>query len=101
VGVVKPAKPGASRRFVLMVLAGLVIVALVSGFVWFTAHQASPTGGNPAAHTGGSPAAASGITEFPLPAGGGPGGIAKGPDGNLWFTERDGDKIGRISPSSK
>ena len=27
-----------------------------------------------------------------------PGGIAAGPDGNLWFTERAGNKIGRISP---
>ncbi len=25
--------------------------------------------------------------------------IAAGPDGNLWFTEADGNKIGRISPS--
>lgn len=25
--------------------------------------------------------------------------IITGPDGNLWFTERQGNKIGRISPS--
>lgn len=26
-------------------------------------------------------------------------GIAMGPDGNMWFTERDADKIGRITPA--
>ncbi len=36
--VVKPAKPSTSRRFVLLGLAGLVIVALTSGIAWFTAH---------------------------------------------------------------
>ena len=42
---VKPAKQGTSRRFVLLALAGLVVVALASGIVWFTVHQASPTAG--------------------------------------------------------
>ena len=41
------------------------------------------------------------VTEFwegiTLPAG--PAEIAAGPDGNLWFTETDGDAIGRITPS--
>jgi streptogramin lyase len=78
---VKPAQPGASRRFVLLGLAGLVIVALASGIAWFTVHQAGS------------------ITEFPIPtANSSPNGIAAGPDGNLWFTEESG-KIGRISPS--
>ncbi len=27
-----------------------------------------------------------------------PTGIAAGPDGNLWFTESDGNRIGRITP---
>jgi streptogramin lyase len=81
----KPAKPGASRRFVLLGLAGLVIVALASGIVWFTAHQASPAGS---------------ITKFPLPtANSGPYGITGGPDGNLWFTENGSSKIGRITTS--
>ncbi len=31
--------------------------------------------------------------------GAGPGGIATGPDGNLWFTERNLDRIGRITPA--
>src|SRR5262245_23639811 len=38
------------------------------------------------------------IVEFPLPtATGGPRVIAAGPDGNLWFTEVTGHKIGRIT----
>jgi hypothetical protein len=38
------------------------------------------------------------ITEFPLPpAEIGPLGITAGPDGNLWFTAFDGNKIGRLS----
>jgi len=37
------------------------------------------------------------ITEFPVPTpGGGPIGITAGPDGALWFTEFDGQKIGRL-----
>jgi len=39
------------------------------------------------------------ITEFPVPTSSSqPAGITAGPDGNLWFTERLGDKIGRITP---
>ncbi len=83
---VKPAKPGAWRRFVLLGLAGLVIVALAGGLVWFTAH---PVG--PAAY----------ITAFPLPTSGDPQGITAGPDGNLWFTELAVNQIGRINPSGK
>lgn len=30
-----------------------------------------------------------------------PGNITSGPDGNLWFTEHDGGKVGRISPKGK
>jgi hypothetical protein len=80
---VKPAKPGVSRRFVLLGLAGLVIVALTSGIAWLTVHQTPP------------------ITEFPLPTpSNSPYGITAGPDGNLWFTENFlSNKIGRISPS--
>ncbi len=36
------------------------------------------------------------ITEFPVPSGT-PEFITAGPDGNLWFTEFNGDKIGRIT----
>jgi streptogramin lyase len=41
------------------------------------------------------------ITEFPVPT---PSAttwsIADGPDGNLWFTERDGNKVGMINPTT-
>lgn len=38
------------------------------------------------------------ITEFPLPPGSNPSGIAAGPDGNLWFTEFSvNPKVGRIT----
>jgi virginiamycin B lyase len=40
------------------------------------------------------------ITEFPIPtAGSYPSLIVAGPDGNLWFTELHGNKIGRITTS--
>src|SRR5438309_725940 len=40
------------------------------------------------------------ITEFALPTQGGiPYQITAGPDGNLWFTEIVGNRIGRISPT--
>jgi streptogramin lyase len=40
------------------------------------------------------------ITEFPVPTPNSqPAGITRGSDGNLWFTEAVGDKIGRITPS--
>jgi serine/threonine protein kinase len=81
---VKPAKPSTSRRFVLLVLAGLVIVALASGIAWFTIHHASSAGS---------------ITEFPLAANSGPWEITAGPGGSLWFTECGSNKIGRISTS--
>src|SRR5207249_1397118 len=46
-----------------------------------------------------SPAQAAGrIKEYPIPsANSSPKGIAPGPDGNLWFTEWGGNKIGRIT----
>jgi virginiamycin B lyase len=41
---------------------------------------------------------ASEVHNFPLPTGvGSPEGITAGPDGNFWFTELAGDKIGRIA----
>ena len=42
------------------------------------------------------------IIETTVPtAGSGPNGITAGPDGNLWFTEQDGDKIGSINPVTR
>ena len=88
---VKPAKPGILRRFVLLVLAGLVIVVLVSGIAWLTVHHAFPAGSISSSGT---------VTEFPIPtANSAPYAITAGPDGNLWFTETGSGKIGRISPS--
>lgn len=40
------------------------------------------------------------ITEFPVPiAGSNPFAITAGPDGNLWYTELGGNRIGRLTPS--
>ena len=40
------------------------------------------------------------VTDFPLPtANSAPAGITAGPDGNLWFTEFGGNKVGVISPA--
>jgi streptogramin lyase len=41
------------------------------------------------------------ITEFPVPtASSNPWGITAAPDGNLWFTEANGSKIGEINPTT-
>jgi streptogramin lyase len=46
------------------------------------------------------PSTVSGISEFLVPtAGSAPFAIAKGPDGNLWFTEFNGNQIGRVTPA--
>jgi streptogramin lyase len=37
------------------------------------------------------------FTEYPLPLNSAPFGITAGPDGNLWFTEYSGNKIGKIT----
>jgi streptogramin lyase len=37
------------------------------------------------------------ITEYALPAGSGPDGVASGPDGNVWFADLEGSKIGKIT----
>src|SRR5215208_2077097 len=45
-----------------------------------------------------APVLAKHITEFPLPtAGSSPAVITAGPDGALWFTEAEGNKIGRVN----
>ena len=49
---VKPAKPSASRRFVLLGLAGLVIVALASGIAWFCSSCISHWGCSCISHWG-------------------------------------------------
>lgn len=50
----------------------------------------------------GAPAAGAATTEYSLPPGDGaaaPSGVAAGPDGAVWFTEREGGAIGRITTS--
>ncbi|MFT3913514.1 MAG: IPT/TIG domain-containing protein [Anaeromyxobacteraceae bacterium] len=39
------------------------------------------------------------FTAYAVPTGGGQGGMALGPDGNLWFTERARGKVGRVTPA--
>src|SRR5260370_40489576 len=39
------------------------------------------------------------ITEYPVPSGGSSEDITTGPDGNVWFTEIAGNKIGKITPA--
>ena len=41
------------------------------------------------------------ITEFPIPTpDSGPRALAAGPDGNIWFSEFNASKIGRITPAA-
>src|SRR3954451_14662245 len=72
------------RNARVLLAAALAATALTA--VWIAASQGATT-----------PA----VREFPFPAGSSAaGGIAAGPDGNLWFTELiGGSKIGRITPS--
>jgi streptogramin lyase len=72
------------------------------GNLWFTWVTLDPT--QPlatASHSVGRITPSGAITEFPVSAGGGwpPGGIAAGPDGNLWFAQGHANAIGRLSPS--
>src|SRR6266536_2803690 len=62
------------------IIAGVSLLGLSSAPVW---------------------AAAGTVTEYPIPTKGTPFAIAAGPDGNLWFTEFDGSKIGRIAPAGR
>ncbi|HLZ59750.1 MAG TPA: protein kinase [Ktedonosporobacter sp.] len=100
---VKPVKRGTVRRFVLLGLVGLMIVALGSGIVWLAHAHPTPTGVTSTPPNGVTPTTAAGvITEFPVPTvGSNLVAITAGPDGNLWFTEFSGDKVGRISPTGR
>ncbi|HYK42600.1 MAG TPA: hypothetical protein VE007_09425 [Thermoanaerobaculia bacterium] len=46
----------------------------------------------------GGRAGAQTISEIPLAQGSSPAGITAGPDGNIWFVEEHGDRIGRLTP---
>jgi uncharacterized protein (TIGR03437 family) len=75
----------------------------VSGYTTPPAQTKTLTAGGTITFTGSyskSPPGGITITEFPVPtAYSQPVGITAGPDGNLWFTEFTGNKIGRITPS--
>jgi streptogramin lyase len=64
------------------------IVAGPDGALWFTELGADRIG---RITTVGA------VTEFALPAGSGPRGLARGPDNTIWFTETKSGKIGRIT----
>ena len=84
-GASHPLKRSLRRPIVLVGIAVLVVV-LAGGIVWLVLP-----------HVGS-------ISEFPIPTTDAirlGSGIAAGPDGNLWFTERYGHKIGRITPNGK
>jgi streptogramin lyase len=80
---------GFLRSKLVMTLALVVMIAAaaipLSGSITSTHAQATVT-----------------FTEFPIPTSNStPNYITKGPDGNLWFTEEAGSKIGKITPSGK
>ena len=68
---------GSGLRWLVAVSLGIVLLASAAG-------AAAPT-----------------ITEYRagITSGSGPQWIAAGPDGNLWFTERSGNRLGKITPA--
>ena len=84
---------GSAPKWLLIALAGLVVVAASSITLLIRNHSA---GG------GGTLSQPGTITAFSLPtASSQPWGITAGPDGNLWFAEENGNNIGRITPGGK
>ncbi|MEI6447211.1 MAG: Ig-like domain-containing protein [Actinomycetes bacterium] len=65
----------------------------------FVGVMASVTGSSIAAPV--APPSVGTVTEYSsgITSGAGPHGIAVGPDGNIWFTERSGSRIGKITPA--
>src|SRR5579885_57996 len=81
----------------LLVAAALLLAACGSQPGTTSGSTGNTPGAANTSTSGGQPAGT--ITEFPLPASSGiPQAVTAGPDGNLWFTEMDGNKIGRITP---
>lgn len=72
------------------------ITAGPDGNVWFSRWQNS---GSPLQGAIGRITPNGEITTFPLPKGSRAGGIATGPDKNIWFTDPDGGTVGRMSTS--
>jgi streptogramin lyase len=79
---------GSAHKGLLIALAGLMLIA-AGGITLALIHKSG----------GGTPPRPGTITSFSLPtAASHPEAITAGPDGNLWFTEFFGNKIGRITP---
>ena len=75
-------------------LPGLDIAVGAGGALWFT------EGYNGGASNIGKITTTGHVTEFPLPSGEyGTGGIAKGPDGNMWFVDSLTNSVGKITPT--
>jgi hypothetical protein len=75
---------GSAPKWLHIALAGLVVI-VASGITLAVLRTHPPGGGT--------------ITAFSVPtAGSSLSAITAGPDGNLWFTEPNGNKIGRITP---
>jgi streptogramin lyase len=93
---------GTATEFPLPASSGIpqAITAGLDGNLWFTECTFNSSSGKCTDDRIGRITPGGQITEFPpLPT---PGSevqhITAGPDGNLWFTEQDGNKIGRITP---
>ena len=91
-----------AHRFVRMGIPGLLLILLLTacGGTGGSANSTGTSNGTlPQGGTTSTPTSSAGkITEFALPTTAhNPGGITKGPDSNLWFTEHT--RIGRITPT--
>jgi streptogramin lyase len=74
-------------------------LAIVGAMLLAACTQPGPASSTPALPGPASPAAGA-ITEFPIPtANSRPGGIASGPDGNLWFVELGANKLAKLTTS--
>src|SRR5205807_1617108 len=79
----------------------MIDAAASAGVRTISVSTAAGTSGTvPFTVTSSSPLTLTGFNEYPLPTGGHePIELTVGPDGNLWFTERSGNHIGRITPA--
>jgi len=82
---------GSVPKWLLIALAGLVVLAASGITLALVRHGGTGTQAKPGT-----------FTSFSVPtAGSNPYGITVGSDGNLWFTESNAGKIGRITPDGK
>ncbi len=96
-----------SRHQAMLIGGGIVIAVIVAVAMFLWAHIATASNHAilpPQSRTGATQSPANTVTlrEFGgLAAGGSPHSIIAGPDGNIWFVERDANQIGRITPSGQ